>query len=180
MATELIPKDVFIIADNLDEQQITNLGKFKDVLCYKIRDHYELSYKGIKHISLYMANKGFPLSTIEQNAELKGDGKEKTWYATVRVLNKTTNQDAVGNSECPFYDGPNQDHFARTKALSKAERNAMRKLIPEALIVDLVNKATTKGEVAEIKPQDDSCKCQNPRPGLSSGICVTCNKKVAR
>lgn len=172
-----IVPNVFEIADHLDEQQALDIGEFRDVLCYKIHDKYELSYKGIKHLALAMSTRGHPLAVLKQEIELKGEGKEKTWYATVTIINKNTKHETVGNSECPFYDDQGrQDHFARTKALSKAERNALRKQIPEAMITSLLNKAVDQNKVAEIK----FCTCTQPKPSLTSGICMTCSKPLKR
>jgi hypothetical protein len=153
---------------------------------YKLRlngkDHYELSYKGIKHLVLQLSAKGHPMVVTRREAVVQGEGREKTWYATVTVMNKTTKHETDGDSECPFYELDRngnvlvQDHFARTKALSKAERNAMRKQIPEAMIVSLVNEAAS-GRVQTLNI-GEFCVCEKPQKGISSGKCMLCNKTV--
>jgi hypothetical protein len=189
MTTELAkPAELFKLADQFDERQIQNVDGLRDVLCYKMhlggKDHYELSFKGIKHLVLQMSTKGHPMQVTKRIAEFKGEGKEKTWYATVTVMNKTTQHETDGDSECPFYELDRngntliQDHFARTKALSKAERNAMRKQIPEAMIVNLINEAANnKVKTLTI---NDFCICEKPQIGVSSGKCVLCGKTVKK
>lgn len=182
MTTEIVTSDFFKMADRTDESQIMNIDEFKDILCYKDSksNRYELSYKGIKHLVLEMASKGYPLEVMQTGTELIGEGEEKTWYATVKMRNKKTGLETVGNSECPFYDKGTKDPFARTKALSKAERNAAKKQLPEAMIVHLVNDATKQGKTQTLKAVEDFCTCPKPQPGLSTGKCVMCAKVVRK
>ena len=132
-----------------------NLEQFgnPDRLVYKVGDNLQLSFVGIKHIGFIMAKSGQALKTLSADCELVGDSKEeKTWYATVKVHNIQTEQTEIGFSECAFYDKDGKiDHFARTKALSKAERNAKKKLIPEYMITELIKEATSNGKVKNIK-----------------------------
>ena len=179
MTTELVKKDssIFHLLDKEDEKQIVNLKDFRkdSILLYKIHDNYELSYRGIKHLAILMADKGMPLSIVRSDTILSGDGKEKTLYATVLMCNEKTGQKMEGVSQCAFYDEKGQDHFARTKAHSKAERNAIRKLIPEYLITKFVKEAQELGQIKKV----DFCSCNKPVPNpLANEICKTCNKVI--
>jgi len=181
MATIEIKKDnssIFRLLDKEDEKQIVNFKDFRkdSILLYRVHDNYELSYRGIKHLAILMADRGMPLSIVRSDTILDGNGNEKTWYATVLMCNEKTGQKMEGVSQCPFYDEKgSQDHFARTKAHSKAERNAIRKLIPEYLITQFIKDAEEQGKVKKI----DFCQCHTPRPEpLAKEICSTCHKVI--
>lgn len=195
MATEIIPaNDFFKLAESHDEKQIMDIAEFREVLCYKDgrTGKHELSYKGIKHLVLEMAAKGFPLEVVESKVELVGEGKEKTWYATIKLRNQNTKLETLGDAEQPYYENDSKnplkfleplqkDSFARRKALSKAERNASKKQLPEAMITHLVNQASKTGAV--FVPQQaspETCKCVTPMTSVSTGICMHCSKKVAK
>lgn len=146
--------DIFNIIDKEDEKQIMSIEQFGDDkrLVYQVRDRLELSYLGIKHLTLVMAQNNNPLETlVESKVDLIGESKEKTWYATVRVLNKNTGQITEGVAQCNYYDEKGfTDNFGRTKAHSKAERNALRKQIPEAYITKLIQNAKASGQAHKI------------------------------
>ena len=169
---------IFNLLDKEDEKQIVNLKHFtKDsILLYKVHDNYELSYRGIKHLAILMADKGMPISMIRSDTILSGNGNEKTWYATVLMCNEKTGQKMEGVSQCSFYDEKGSpDHFARTKAHSKAERNAIRKLVPEYLITKFIKEAQEQGQVKKV----DFCFCNKPVPNpLANEVCKTCNKVI--
>ena len=180
MATELVKKDtdsIFKLLDKEDEKQIVNVKDFTNdsALVYKVHKNFELSYRGIKHIAILMADRGMPLKLVNSKVELIGEGKEKTWYASVTMRNEKTGQEMEGLSQCAFYDDKQvPDDFARTKAHSKAERNAIRKLIPEYLITKFIQEAD-KSQVKEI----NFCTCLKPIPNpLANEICKTCNKVI--
>ena len=180
METEIVKKDnsIFHLLDKEDEKQIVNLSDFvKDsILVYKVHSNFELSYRGIKHLAILMAAQGMPLAIVSSKTELIGEGNEKTWYATVLMKNEKLGQVEEGYSECKFYDEKgSQDLFARTKAHSKAERNAKRKLIPEYLITKFIKDAQEQGQVKKL----DFCSCIKPVPNpLANEICKTCNKVI--
>src|SRR3990167_8553051 len=94
MTTEIVNKDssIFRLLDKEDERQIVNLKDFRkdSILLYKVKDNYELSYRGIKHLAILMADKGMPLSIVRSDTILSGNGNEKTWYATVLMCNEKT------------------------------------------------------------------------------------------
>lgn len=195
MTSTLVPTtDFFKLTESIDEKQIMNIQDVKDILCYKDTrsGKYELSYRGIKTLVLEMAAKGFPLEIIEAKVELLGEATEKTWYATMKIRNQNTKLESFGEAEQPYYENDGKypptftqpltkDYFARRKAFSKAERNANKKQLPEAMIRHLINRATNANQYKELHlAGNDVCTCTNPRPGISSNICVSCNKKVVK
>ena len=74
------------------------------------------------------------LPQIELVKHDESDQKTWIWYAMIKVRNAKTGLETIGASEQNFideYKGNIYDQFGRTKAISKAERNAYRKQIPE-------------------------------------------------
>jgi len=141
--------------DDADNLQIQEADKsIKQALAYEVRGKKQLSFMGIKWIVLKMSQKQQPLEVVDMPVvELsKCDPKDKTtwvWYATIKVRNLKTGMVTVGASETTWLiknkDGYGEyDTFGRTKAISKAERNAYRKQIPEIEINAMLNSVDPK------------------------------------
>ena len=134
--TSVIPSE-FQIMDEADNAQILKAESYiKQALAYDVRGKKQLSYMGIKWLVLKMSHKGQPLEILDMPLiELSMiDLKDKStwiWYCTIKARNQKTGLVTVGASESPWLSGGNYDTFGRTKAISKAERNAYRKQIPE-------------------------------------------------
>lgn len=148
--SEQIVKSEFQIMDEADNEQIQEADKsLKQALVYEVRGKKQLSFMGIKWIVLKMSQKDQPLEVIDMPVvELsKCDPEDKTtwvWYCTIKVRNLKTGMVTVGASETTWLiknkDGYGEyDTFGRTKAISKAERNAYRKQIPEIEINAMLN-----------------------------------------
>jgi len=138
-------KSDFLIMDEADSQQIQDAETaVKQALAYEVKGKKQLSYMGIKWIVLKMSQKEQPIEVIDMpNIELvKHEAENKStwiWYATIKVRNRKTGLSTIGASESPYLDYNGYDTFGRTKALSKAERNACRKQIPEVEINAMLN-----------------------------------------
>lgn len=92
--------------------------------------------------------------------------------ATQRRFEKTHQSNCAskrdrGRCDCTMADGP--DRYAKTKALSKAQRNAKRSLVPEEFVAALVA-AAAGHEVQRIKVPNltedriDQAKAETPKP----------------
>jgi hypothetical protein len=153
--------------DIADEKQIINADKgVREAMVYNAKGHNQLTYIGLKHLTLMMSQEGQALEVLEYNVKLdKGDSVNKLepidwrWYATYKVRNKMTGHESVGMSEASYLENGKYDMFARTKALSKAERNAWRKQIPELKIMELIKQATAEGSVQDL---DNTKECNCP------------------
>lgn len=188
MATEVqvSTPDVFQIIESYDEKQILDIADFRDnkSLTYEVNGKKEISYLGIKHLSLIMAQNGNPLEPVDSKLDLFGEGPEKIWYSSVKIKNKSTGQMTEGVSQCSYYDTKGKlDSFARVKAHSKAERNAIRKQIPEGMITKLINEVqnpTTKPKDNVIKQSSSNlCSCLVPKPNPTDNHqCTTCKKNI--
>jgi len=165
---QLKTTDTYSIFDKLDEQQIVNADKaVKQKMVYRtktkdgVRD--ELSFVGLKHIILEMGIHDQPIEIESSEVKLeKDDPEDKSmwfWRAKVKVRNLKTNYPSEGLSECAYYEFGKYDPFGRTKAHSKAERNAWRKQIPEQRIIELL-KAVGKDEIHEVESTTTVRYCQ--------------------
>lgn len=131
--------------DEADSKQIQEAETaVKQALAYEVRGKKQLSYMGIKWIVLKMSQKEQPLEVVDMPTTelMKHEPENKNswvWYATIKIRNKKTGLSTVGASESPYNFNGQYDSFGRTKALSKAERNACRKQIPEIEINAMLN-----------------------------------------
>jgi len=139
--SEVVLKSEFQIMDEADSQQIQDAETaVKQALVYEVRGKKQLSYMGVKWLVLKMSQKEQPIEVIDmpQIELVKHEVDNKStwvWYSTIKVRNRKTGLSTVGASESPYLNEKNMyDTFGRTKSLSKAERNACRKQIPEVEI----------------------------------------------
>ena len=150
----------FMILDDADSRQIeaTDTG-IRQSLAYDLRGKKQISFAGIKWLILQMSQKEQPMSIeiVQDKLDRYGENKaEWVWYATVRATNQKTGLETIGASEQPYQlNNGTKDPFGRTKALSKAERNAYRKQIPEIEIQAMLD-AAKPGQIHRIETSGPS------------------------
>ena len=136
-------------------------------LVHEVRGKKQLSAVGVRFIVQKLADKGFSQRIDERKCELhKIDPDDKeywVWEAEVIISmfkrvaiqqpdGTTTYEDqlmnqALGTSTNEFLTNDRNNHrvmdgFGKTKAYSKAERNALKKLLPSFDIEHMINTAT--------------------------------------
>jgi len=135
--TEIQSNDPFREMDRRDEEQILAEleGKYLEEFVYQFhqgnRTVTGLSWAGIKEIAYRMGNINVDLERFEEN---------ETHFS---IFVKATDSER-GNTRLGVYSQPKTmkrrdgseepDQFALQKALSKAQRNAMRALMPEQML----------------------------------------------
>jgi len=136
----------FSIMERRDEDQI--LAEMKGNVIQQFvysfkqggREITGLSYSGVKQIALEMGNIHCSEPVI---SELNG-----SFVCKVKAVDVAKNLEMWGVSSQPKQMktrwGNQSDDFAVQKAVSKAERNALRKLMPERLIVEMIKEWKTK------------------------------------
>jgi len=172
--------------DKADELQIIRADKgLREAMVYQTRGTKQLTYIGLKHLTLMMSQAGQALEVLEYEVKLsKPEDQTKSewrWYATYKVRNKETGHESVGMYEASYIgeDGK-YDMFARTKALSKAERNAWRKQIPELKIVQLIKEATDSNEVQNLDSEFCNCPLGVRNWDYETKTCKQCNKPMPK
>lgn len=162
----LSEKSSFVIMDEADNTQIQGAETaVKQVLAYEVRGKKQLSYMGVKWLVLKMSQKKQALEVvdlpcIELMKHNESDQTTWIWYVTVKVRNLKTRLVTVGASESPFFVDNKYDTFGRTKAISKAERNAYRKQIPEIEINAMLETIPTN----DIKKLESQSTPQHTEP----------------
>ena len=155
------------LADNLQIEKADI--DIKQALAYTSKGKEQITYIGLKWLALEMSTHDNPLEIVSQETILtKYDDDDKTtwhWQSTIIMRNKSTGYETVGVSENPFLDHNGQyDNFGRTKASSKAERNCIRKQVPELMIVELLQKAKAEGRVEQVGDKENMQKIDNDKP----------------
>ena len=170
MANELITTD-FQQLDQLDEQQIVAelQGALLDQYVYSFQSNGRqvvgLSWAGVKAV----ANKLGPVTC--DLLELRDTDES---YICVVKASAPDGTQRIGAAEQSKTFKSKSDSFALPKAISKAQRNAIRALLPETLITEMVKayrgQATTPrrqqqpARKAPSKPQPANGKPANSEP----------------
>jgi len=158
----LSEKSEYQIMDEMDSQQIVQADTaVKQALVYVTKQGKpQLSYMGVKWLVLKMSQAGQALEIPEMPQVIleRYDPEDRNtwvWYATVKCRNAKTGLETIGTSEQPFIDALSKtkayDSFGRTKAVSKAERNAYRKQIPELEIQEMMKDASMQQGAPQVR-----------------------------
>ena len=143
------PPDEFQIMEAKDEDQILAelQGSFlkKFVYSFKVggRPVTGISWAGIKEIA-------YRLKGIDTEIQ-KFEETETHYIFIVKATNKDVGS-RLGVSNQPKMSKGKPDQFALQKALSKAQRNAIRGVIPEATIEMYLTEFTNDGKVDNFNP----------------------------
>lgn len=169
----IVPKsEVFLEMDRQDQLQIVAeaMGEVVEELVYVVQGKKGLSYKGVNLIAFYMGDIGVEPWVDWQQIQMDN---QMYWSATVQGYNKRYNLTALGTAEVPeqmqVYDRNEKggkisdgrggfkshlefDRFCRRKALSMAQRNAKRAVMPEAMIKKWLDYFWDKKQGRDVKP----------------------------
>ena len=169
----IVPKsEVFIEMDRQDQLQIVAeaMGDVVEELVYVVQGQKGLSYKGVNLIAFYMGDIGVEPWIDWQQIQMEG---QTYWSATVQAYNQRYNLTALGTAEVPeqmeVYDRDEKkqkipdgrggfkfhlefDRFCRRKALSMAQRNAKRAVMPEATIKKWLDYFWDKKQGRDVEP----------------------------
>jgi len=150
----LAPRDPtpFMEMEARDEQQILSAIEGQVVMdfVYKVEGKLGLSLVGVNHMCFKMGH----IKVDPASARIEYDEKEDEYTAFIVAINEKYHLSAMGVSTQPrmmevhVKEGKNwvknkdgswkmtmkRDRFAKVKAMSKAQRNAKRQVIPEAVI----------------------------------------------
>lgn len=146
--------DFFFEMEGRDEQQMIAEyeGKVLSEITYRVKGKTAISYDGIK----FLANKLGHIKVLPESIKCEYIEKpEPMWVATVVALNEKYETQMPGAGEQPYLwkvEGemvPNP--FGRRTAISKATRNAIRAVIPEAMIIKFLEDVKA-GKITPNKP----------------------------
>lgn len=155
--------DVIATWDRMDEDQIlkemrgdvlsTFVYEFKMAEGNTVRG---LSYVGVKEAARYLG--GITTELVTPLQVIKDDNGEK-WMCVVRATDAQRALSLLGTASQPtkmkLRNGQlRADDFAPQKALSKAQRNAIRALLSEELAMQVIAAFTKQGKVRRVDPVD--------------------------
>jgi len=151
----IVPKsEIFMKLDLLDQQQIVAeaTGDVIEELVYKVKGKTAISWAGINHISFFMGD--IEVDDWVQWERVTMFGDRVYWSATIRARNTKYGLSSLGTAEAPeladthvvdngeWVKNPDgswkmtlrEDPHCRRKALSMAQRNGKRAVIPAAVL----------------------------------------------
>ena len=145
----------FEITERADEMQIVAADPaLQNILVYEVKGKRALTSVGVRSLILDMARQGEPISVtnvlVDLNQRDPDDQETWIWYASVASTNLKTKAQTFGLSEAWYLmrhkDGSigKYDTFGRTKASTKAERNANQKQIHMDTVLKLQNTVESK------------------------------------
>ena len=209
-STQLTAQDVQYM-DKQDEDQIINIDSIKHKLVYDVKGNKTLSLVGIKLLSnIYCKDNNVSTRYIRHETILEKEDEEnrQQWFwrsevvmlATRNVMYMLNGKELIQKIETEVhgiaqstynnYEG-GTDQFAKTKASSKAERNAWRKLIPELDMGNLIQdvpedkiqylKSSSQNTTTTVPSDIKTCTCspQTRVMDVDEKTCTTCKKEFS-
>lgn len=166
MTNELTTTD-FQQLDKLDENQIIAelQGAVAQDMVYSFRSGGKqvtgLSWSGVKHLAARLGNIQIDLLQVLDTQE--------SWVVLCKA--QIGESSRIGASEQPKITSKGKpDGFALPKATSKAQRNAIRALLPEKLIVETIQAhAAIPGQARPAPAQPSQSQPVTPKPANGNG-----------
>lgn len=135
---EIAPVDAeYEVVDQVDDQTIVELMTGQTI------QDYVYSFKQGGRVV-----EGLTLAGINEAANRRGgiqveekdyEETEHSWIATVKAVDTITGSSRYGACEQPKMNGSRPDPFAFVKAIHKAQRNAIKQLLPVPVIREVLN-----------------------------------------
>ena len=137
----------YTIMERKDENQILQeiKGNVLEEFVYSFpqgnRTITGLSYAGVKQIALEMGSLHISEPILQEN--------NGTWICKVKAIDKRRDLEVWGVSQQPKFmelrnGNKTRDDFCIQKCVSKAERNALRKLMPEKILIEMIKEWQSK------------------------------------
>ncbi len=157
--------DEAIEADLMGKAMESYVYSFCEYGCKEPCNHKKvtgLTVSGVNEMSRLLTKKkdsGIKIRIIPDSIKIERDVEQEGDKGVSVVLiaeNMLTGETAIGAKFEPYKKtgrkGKYDNTFALEKAVSKAERNAKRKLIPEKMAIEMIKKFVRQGAVQEIGP----------------------------
>jgi len=169
-------EEPFAVMERADEDQIVASirGAYLEGMVYKFsmagRQVVGVSWSGIKEIAYQLARETGRAIDVKI-LEVHEDAETITY--TVEASHKGIGTRVGVATQAKMFGNKMPDQFARVKALSKAQRNAIRAVLPELSIKQFIEESTSKGKTyappansvdAEYNIRDNTPVSQPPEP----------------
>lgn len=142
------------VVDQVDDQAIVELMTGQTIQDYVYS--FRQGGRVVEGLTLAGINEAANRRGGIQVEELKYEELENSWIATVKAVDTITGSSRWGAYEQPKMNGSRPDPFAFTKAVHKAQRNAIKQLIPVPVIREVLNyylHRKTEGGNTQQQPQ---------------------------
>ena len=154
---EMVPVTAeYEVVDQVDDQAIIELMTGQTIQDYVYS--FKQGGRTVEGLTLAGINEAANRRGGIQVEEIKYEEQENSWIATAKAVDTITGSSRYGAYEQPKMNGNRPDPFAFTKAIHKAQRNAIKQLIPMPVIREVLNfylrgKASSDNSRAQLPPQ---------------------------
>ena len=135
---EMVPVTAeYEVVDQVDDQAIIELMTGQTIQDYVYS--FKQGGRTVEGLTLAGINEAANRRGGIQVEEVKYEEQENSWIATAKAVDTITGSSRYGAYEQPKMSGGRPDPFAFTKAIHKAQRNAIKQLIPVPVIREVLN-----------------------------------------
>lgn len=135
---EIVPvEDEYEVVDQVDDQAIVELMTGQTIQDYVYS--FKVGGRLIEGLTLAGINEAANRRGGIQVEDMEYEERENSWIATVKAIDTITGNSRWGAYEQPKSNGNRPDPYAFTKAIHKAQRNAIKQLLPVPVIRDVLN-----------------------------------------
>ena len=135
---EMVPVTAeYEVVDKVDDQAIIELMTGQTIQDYVYS--FKQGGRTVEGLTLAGINEAANRRGGIQVEEMEYEELDNSWIATVKAVDTITGSSRWGAYEQPKMSGGRPDPFAFTKAIHKAQRNAIKQLIPVPVIREVLN-----------------------------------------
>ena len=135
---EMVPVAAeYEVVDQVDDQAIIELMTGQTIQDYVYS--FKQGGRTVEGLTLAGINEAANRRGGIQIEEVDYEEREHSWIATAKAVDTITGSSRYGAYEQPKMAGSRPDPFAFTKAIHKAQRNAIKQLIPVPVIREVLN-----------------------------------------
>ena len=135
---EMVPVTAeYEVVDQVDDQAIIELMTGQTIQDYVYS--FKQGGRTVEGLTLAGINEAANRRGGIQIEEVNYEEREHSWIAIAKAVDTITGSSRYGAYEQPKMTGSRPDPFAFTKAIHKAQRNAIKQLIPVPVIREVLN-----------------------------------------
>lgn len=135
---EMVPVPAeYEVVDQVDDQAIIELMTGQTIQDYVYS--FKQGGRTVEGLTLAGINEAANRRGGIQVEEVKYEERDHSWLATAKAVDTITGSSRYGAYEQAKMTGNRPDQFAFTKAIHKAQRNAIKQLIPVPVIREVLN-----------------------------------------
>lgn len=134
---ELVPVADYEVLDQVDDQAIVEMMTGQSIQDYVYS--FKQGGKTVEGLTLAGINEAANRRGGIQVDDVKYEEREQSWLVIAKATDTVTGSSRYGAYEQAKRMGNREDPFAFTKAVHKAQRNAVKQLLPVAVIKEVLN-----------------------------------------